>query len=80
MHHEANCGIGVSFVIAPRFGIVIRAPLTDNEFDAAPKDGDADVVQASALNRPMIRNARFPGNQRLFRADKDDAGSVTLTS
>ncbi len=30
--------------------IVIRAPLTDNEFDAAPDESDADAVQAASLN------------------------------
>ena len=30
--------------------IVLNAPLAENEFDAAPDEGDADAVQAAALN------------------------------
>jgi len=37
---------------------VIRAPLAEYEFDAVPDDGDADAVQATAMNRAMPRLAR----------------------
>lgn len=46
--------------------IVVRAPLTENEFDAAPDEGDADAVQASALNRSM------QGLARAVSLDPDD--------
>jgi type IV secretion system protein VirD4 len=38
--------------------VVIKAPLAENEFDAVPDDGDADAVQATALNRSMQGLAR----------------------
>ena len=38
--------------------IVITAPLAENEFDAVPDEGDADAVQATALNRSMQGLAR----------------------
>lgn len=38
--------------------VVIRVPLVENEFDTASDDGDADAVQASALNRSMQGIAR----------------------
>jgi type IV secretion system protein VirD4 len=38
--------------------VVIKAPLVENEFDAAPDDGDADAVQARALSRSMQGIAR----------------------
>jgi type IV secretion system protein VirD4 len=46
--------------------IVVRAPLTDNEFDAAPDDSDADAVQAASLNRSM------QGLARAVSLDPDD--------
>jgi type IV secretion system protein VirD4 len=46
--------------------IVVRAPLTENEFDAAPDEGDADAVQAAALNRSM------QGLARAVSLDPDD--------
>ena len=44
----------------------IKSPLTDNEFDAAPDEGDADAVQAAALNRSM------QGLARAVSLDPDD--------
>ena len=38
--------------------VVIGVPLAENEFDAAPDDGDADAVQARALSRSMQGIAR----------------------
>ena len=38
--------------------VVISAPLAENEFDAVPDEGDADAVQARALNRSMQGLAR----------------------
>ncbi len=38
--------------------VTIKAPLAENEFDAAPDDGDADAVQATALSRSMQGIAR----------------------
>ena len=46
--------------------IVVNAPLTENEFDAAPDEGDADAVQAAALNRSM------QGLARAVSLDPDD--------
>ena len=45
---------------------MIRAPLAEHEFDAVPDDGDADAVQATALNRAM------PGLARSVSLDPDD--------
>jgi type IV secretion system protein VirD4 len=38
--------------------LVVTAPLTEYELGVAPDEGDADVVQAAALNRSMQRLAR----------------------
>ncbi len=46
--------------------IVVRAPLPDNEFDAAPDESDADAVQAASLNRSM------QGLARAVSLDPDD--------
>ena len=46
--------------------IALKAPLTENEFDAGPDEGDADAVQASALNRSM------QGLARAVSLDPDD--------
>jgi type IV secretion system protein VirD4 len=45
---------------------VVKAPLAENEFDAAPDEGDADAVQAAALNRSM------QGLARAVSLDPDD--------
>ena len=46
--------------------IVVRAPLTENEFDAAPDESDANAVQAASLNRSM------QGLARAVSLDPDD--------
>ena len=46
--------------------IVVGAPLTENEFDAAPDESDADAVQAASLNRSM------QGLARAVSLDPDD--------
>ena len=46
--------------------IVVMAPLTENEFDAAPDESDADAVQAASLNRSM------QGLARAVSLDPDD--------
>jgi type IV secretion system protein VirD4 len=46
--------------------IVVEAPHAENEFDAAPDEGDADAVQAAALNRSM------QGLARAVSLDPDD--------
>ncbi|WFT96982.1 conjugal transfer protein TraG [Bradyrhizobium barranii] len=38
--------------------VVISSPLAENEFDTAPDDGDAEVVQATVLSRSMQGIAR----------------------
>jgi type IV secretion system protein VirD4 len=38
--------------------ITVRAPLTENEFEAAPDEGDADAVSAAGLNRSIQSLAR----------------------
>jgi type IV secretion system protein VirD4 len=46
--------------------VVLTPPLTEYELDAAPDDGDADAVQAAALNRSM------QGLARAVSLDPDD--------
>jgi type IV secretion system protein VirD4 len=46
--------------------VVLSSPLADSEFDAAPDEGDADVLQAAALNRSM------QGLARAVSLDPDD--------
>src|SRR6266404_4370636 len=46
--------------------VVLNAPLADNEFDAAPDEGDTDAVQAASLNRSM------QGLARAVSLDPDD--------
>jgi len=46
--------------------LVVTAPLTEYEFGVAPDEGDADVVQAAALNRSM------QGLARAVSLDPDD--------
>jgi type IV secretion system protein VirD4 len=38
--------------------VVLTTPLAEYEYDAAPDEGDADAVQAAALNRSMRGLAR----------------------
>ncbi len=46
--------------------VVLPQPLAEYEFDAAPDEGDADAVQAAALNRSM------QGLARAVSLDPDD--------
>jgi type IV secretion system protein VirD4 len=46
--------------------VALKAPLAENEFDAGPDEGDADAVQALALNRSM------QGLARAVSLDPDD--------
>jgi type IV secretion system protein VirD4 len=46
--------------------VVLTTPLAEYEYDAAPDDGDADAVQAAALNRSM------QGLARAVSLDPDD--------
>jgi type IV secretion system protein VirD4 len=46
--------------------VVLNAPLADNEFDGPSDEGDADAVQAAALNRSM------QGLARAVTLDPDD--------
>ena len=46
--------------------IVVQSPLTENEFDAVPDEGDADAVQAASLNRSV------QGLARAVSLDPDD--------
>jgi type IV secretion system protein VirD4 len=46
--------------------VVLSSPLADSEFDAAPDEGDADALQAVALNRSM------QGLARAVSLDPDD--------
>jgi type IV secretion system protein VirD4 len=55
---DSNGGIRREPELPQHEDIVIKAPLVENEFDAAPDDGDADAVQAKALSRSMQGVAR----------------------
>jgi type IV secretion system protein VirD4 len=63
---DPNGGIRREPELPQHEDVVIRAPLAENEFDAVPDDGDADAVQATALNRAM------PGLARSVSLDPDD--------
>lgn len=63
---DPNGGIRREPELPQHDDVVIRAPLAENEFDAVPDDGDADAVQATALNRAM------PGLARSVSLDPDD--------
>jgi type IV secretion system protein VirD4 len=63
---DQNGGIRREPVLPQHEEIVIRAPLTENEFDAAPDESDADAVQAASLNRSM------QGLARAVSLDPDD--------
>jgi type IV secretion system protein VirD4 len=54
----------------PQQADIVRAPLAENEFDAAPDEGDADAVQAASLNRSM------QGLARAVSLDPDDKMSL----
>jgi type IV secretion system protein VirD4 len=55
---DPNGGIRREPELPQHEDVVVRAPLAENEFDAAPDDGDADAVQARALSRSMRGIAR----------------------
>jgi type IV secretion system protein VirD4 len=55
---DPNGGIRREPELPQHEDVVIRAPLAENEFDAASDDGDADAVQARALSRSMQAIAR----------------------
>jgi type IV secretion system protein VirD4 len=55
---DPNGGIRREPELPQHEDVVITAPLVENEFDAAPDDGDADAVQAKALSRSMQGVAR----------------------
>jgi type IV secretion system protein VirD4 len=55
---DPNGGIRREPELPQHEDVVIGAPLAENEFDAAPDDGDADAVQARALSRSMQGIAR----------------------
>ncbi len=63
---DQNGGIRREPELPQHADIVVRASLTENEFDAAPDEGDADAVQASVLNRSM------QGLARAVSLDPDD--------
>jgi type IV secretion system protein VirD4 len=55
---DPNGGIRREPELPQHEDVVIRAPLSENEFDSAPDDGDADAVQARALSRSKQDIAR----------------------
>jgi type IV secretion system protein VirD4 len=55
---DPNGGIRREPELPQHEDVVIRAALAENEFDAAPDDGDADAVQSRALSRSMQGIAR----------------------
>jgi type IV secretion system protein VirD4 len=55
---DPNGGIRREPELPQHEDVVIGAPLAENEFDAAPDDGDADAVQARVLSRSMQGIAR----------------------
>ena len=63
---DQNGGIRRELEMPQHEDIVVKAPLTENEFDAAPDEGDADALQALALNRSM------QGLARAVSLDPDD--------
>jgi type IV secretion system protein VirD4 len=63
---DRNGGIRREPELPQHEDIVVQAPLTENEFDAAPDEGDADVIQTAALNRSM------QGLARAVSLDPDD--------
>jgi type IV secretion system protein VirD4 len=55
---DPNGGIRREPELPQHEDVAIKAPLAENEFDAAPDDSDAEVVQARALSRSMQGIAR----------------------
>jgi type IV secretion system protein VirD4 len=63
---NANGGLRREPELPQHEEVVLSAPLADNEFDVAADEGDADAVQAVALNRSM------QGLARAVSLDPDD--------
>jgi len=63
---DQNGGIRREPELPQHEDVVVKVPLAENEFDAAPDEGDADAVQAAALNRSM------QGLARAVSLDPDD--------
>jgi type IV secretion system protein VirD4 len=63
---DQNGGIRREPELQQQEEVVLSAPLAGNEFDAAADEGDADAVQAAALNRSM------QGLARAVSLDPDD--------
>ncbi|WP_407156555.1 conjugal transfer protein TraG [Bradyrhizobium sp. STM 3557] len=63
---DQNGGIRREPELPQQEEVVVKAPLVENEFDAAPDEGDTEAVQASALNRSM------QGLARAVSLDPDD--------
>jgi type IV secretion system protein VirD4 len=63
---DQNGGIRREPELPQQEEVVVNAPLAENEFDAAPDESDADVVQAASLNRSM------QGLARAVSLDPDD--------
>jgi type IV secretion system protein VirD4 len=55
---DPNGGIRREPELPQHEDVVTREPLSENEFDSAPDDGDADAVQARAQSRSMQGIAR----------------------
>jgi type IV secretion system protein VirD4 len=55
---DQNGGIRREPELPQQEEVVVKAPLAENEFDAASDEGDTEAVQASALNRSMQGLAR----------------------
>ena len=63
---DQNGGIRREPELPQHEDVVVKVPLAENEFDAAPDEGDADAVQAPAMNRSM------QGLARAVNLDPDD--------
>lgn len=63
---DQNGGLRREPELPQQADVVVRAPLVENEFDAALDHGDADAVQAASLNRSM------QGLARAVSLDPDD--------
>ena len=55
---DQNGGIRREPELPQQEEVVLTTPLAEYEYDAPPEEGDADAVQAVALNRSMQRLAR----------------------
>jgi type IV secretion system protein VirD4 len=63
---DQNGGIRREPELPQQEDVVVKAPLAENEFDAAPDESDTEAVQASALTRSM------QGLARAVSLDPDD--------